>query len=211
MITPPTPYAFRATPFRRRLLLALPLAGFVAACTATTPPGTTPGGETVVRLGGTSFGVVFGDPARRATDEIANSIAVPSRLRGRPDELARGLGFYEYAAVALAEPRWIDLNPMVVPRLAEGRAELRGALGIRQDAPTQVVMDSFFRTAAALSVNDRVGAERSFPPEALAVSPTEFLSRLEAVPRLPAAERGAAVAGAAMQARDNRGGVRWSN
>jgi hypothetical protein len=186
-------------------LLVLALAG----CTAQPAPGVTPWRETTFRMGNTSFGVTFGDPARRAADEIGNSIAVPSRLAGRPDLLARGLGFFEYATVALAEPRWVDLDPLVVPRLAQGRAELRRTLGIRADAPPPVVMDSFFRAAQALSVNDRIGAERSFPPEALSVSGAEFLARLEAMPSMPAAERAAAMAGPSVNARESRGGGLW--
>jgi hypothetical protein len=217
MTTPLRPLLFRpagvSRPPGRRLGSLLLLAGALAAplvgCTASTPPGAPPWTETTLQLGSTTFGVVFGDPARRATNEIANSVAVPSRLAGRPDLLARGLGFYEYATVALAGPRWIDLDPLTVPRLVAGRAEMREALGIRADAPPHVVMDSFFRAAAALGVNDRTGAELSFPPAALSVSGAEFLARLEAMPSLPQAARAATMAGVALNARDNRGGAQW--
>jgi hypothetical protein len=189
----------------RRIVLLGSLAAALAACAGMAQPPAADGNGWVT-LPGAPFGLIFGDADRRATNEIRNSVAVPSRLEGRPDLVARAFGFYEFATVALAAPRWRELNPLAVPQLRAGRDEARAALGIKQDAPAQLVLDSFFRAAEALSVNDRTGAERSFPPGILTVSGEQLVARLQNPPRVVQAERAAAFAANAVDSLDRRGG-----
>jgi hypothetical protein len=191
----------------RRIALLGGLAAALAACAGPTAPPAADGNGWV-NLPGAPYGLILGDADRRAAQEIRNTVAVPSRLEGRPDLTARAFGWYEYATVALARPRWIELDALAVPQLRQGRDEARAAFGIKQDAPAQVVLDSFFRAAEALSVNDRIGAVRSFPPGILTVPGEQLVARLEAPPRMVQAERAAAYAGQAVDAHDNRGGGR---
>lgn len=191
----------------RRIAMLGALAAALAACAGPTPPPAADGSGWVF-LPGAPHGLILGDADRRATNEIRNSVAVPSRLEGRADLAARAFGWYEFATVALAGPRWAGLDPLAVPQLRQGRDEARAAFGIMPDAPAQVVLDSFFRAAEALSVNDRIGAERSFPPGILTVPGDQVVARLAALPRLPRAARASAFAGTAVDALDNRGNGR---
>lgn len=124
------------------------------------------------------------DADRRAAFHIAATLTAPSRQAGDPAAEARALGYYEFATVALAGPRWAGLDPLAVIRLRQGRTELRTAFGLKQDAPAQLVVDAFFAAAAALSVGDEAGAAHSFPPALLTVPPKEVLARLQDPPHL---------------------------
>lgn len=152
-------------------------------------------------------GILF-DPDRIATAMIAATLVAPSRQADDAVAEARALGWYEFATVALNAPRWAGLDPMAVQLLREGRTELRAAYGIREDAPAQLVVDSFFRAAAALSVGDRIGAVRSFPPGILTIPGEEVVSRLTAQPSLPRVAQASAFAGAAVNRLGSGGVVR---
>lgn len=179
----------------RRSLLAAPLVAALAACAADPLPAADGGGQ--VRLP-PEAGWLLLDPDRQAAMHIQATLTAPSRQRGNPVAQARALGFYEFATVALNGPRWMALDPLAVPSLRRGREELRAAHGIRADAPAQVVLESFFLAGAALSVGDRDGAIRSFPPGILTVPGAQVVALLHAPPPMPEVARASAFAGNAV-------------
>lgn len=187
---------------RRAVMLVAVLAS--AAC-APTPLPPADGSGWVGLPPAAGSGVLF-DPDRIASLTIAATLAAPSRQEGDPVAQARALGWYEFATVALNAPRWAGLDPLAVLLLREGRTELRAAYGIRQDAPAQLVLDGFFMAAAALSVGDRAGAVRSFPPGILTIPGETVLARLAAPPSLPRVAQASAFAGFAVN-RFGSGGV----
>jgi len=138
---------------------------------------------------------------RIATAMIGATLVAPSRQAGDPVAQAQALGWYEYATVGLNAPRWWGLDALTVPLLRQGRSELRAAYGIKQDAPAQVVVDSFFKAAAALSVGDRIGAVRSFPPAILTIPGDALVARLADQPSMPRVAQASAFAAAAVTRR----------
>lgn len=185
---------------RRTLLLALPA---LAACAADPPPPADGNGQ--VRLP-PEAGWLLLDPDRLAASHIGATLTAPSRQRGNPVAQARALGFYEFTTVALSGPRWTRLDPLAVPNLRRGREEMRAAHGIRADAPAQVVLESFFLAGAALSVGDRDGAIRSFPPGILTVPGEQLVALLDAPPPMPQVVRASAQAARAIDATDGGAG-----
>lgn len=187
-----------------RALLVAGLA-LLAACAPTPPPPAD--GSGWVRLPPEAGGFIL-DADRRATSIIAATLTTPSRQEGNPVAQAEALGWFEFATVALNAPRWRGLNPLAVQLLRQGRNELRAAYGIRQDAPAQVVLDSFFKAATALSVGDQVGAVRSFPPGILTVPGERVVARLKDQPPLPRVAEASAFAGRAVNGFDGGGFIR---
>jgi hypothetical protein len=186
----------------RRVVIAA-LIG-LAACTPTPLPPAD--GNGWIRLPQEAGGFIL-DADRRAASQIAATLTTPSRQEGDPVAQAEALGFFEFATVALNAPRWAGLNPLAVPLLRQGRDELRAAYGIRPDAPAQVVVDSFFKAASALSVGDRTGAIRSFPPGILTVPGEQVVARLAAQPPLPRVAEASAFAGRAVNSLEGGGAI----
>jgi hypothetical protein len=182
-------------------LIGLSAAGLVGCAPTPLPPAD---GNGFIRLPPEAGGFVL-DADRRATSHIAATLTAPSRQEGNPAAQAQALGFFEFATVALNGPRWAGLNPLAVVLLRQGRDELRAAYGIRPDAPAQVVVDSFFKAASALSVGDSVGAVRSFPPGILTVPGEQVVARLAAQPPLPRVADASAFAGRALDRLDGGG------
>jgi hypothetical protein len=176
----------------------------IAACTPTPLPPAD--GNGWINLPPEAGGLVL-DSDRRATSHIAATLTTPSRQEGNPVAQAQALGFFEFATVALNAPRWAGLNPLAVPLLRQGRDELRAAYGIRPDAPAQVVVDSFFKAASALSVGDRIGAVRSFPPGILTVPGEQVVARLIDQPPLPRVAEASAFAGRAVNSLEGGGAI----
>jgi len=178
-----------------RALMLVALAALAGCAPTPLPPAD---GTGWIRLPPEAGSGILFDSDRIATAMIAATLAAPARQAGDPVAEAQALGWYEFATVALNAPRWAGLDPMAVLLLREGRTELRAAYGIKADAPAQVVVDSFFKAAAALSVGDRIGAVRSFPPGILTVPGEDVVARLTAQPSLPRVAQASAFAGAAV-------------
>lgn len=179
----------------RPVLFALAL---LAACAPDAPPAADGAGR--VRLPPEAVQFIALDPDTLAANHIGATLAAPSRLAGNAAAQARALGFYEFTTVALAGPRWAALDPAAVQQLRAGRTELREAFGIHQDAPAQVVLESFFRAGSALSVGDAIGAERSFPPAILTGPSARIVPLLADPPPLPGVRRASSFLGGAMRA-----------
>jgi hypothetical protein len=179
----------------RPALIALAL---LAACAPDPRPAAD--GSGWVRLPPEAVRVIALDSDSLAANHIGATLAAPSRLAGNPAAQARALGFYEFATVALAGPRWAALDASAVQQLRAGRAELRDAFGIRQDAPAQVVLESLFLAGSALSVGDTASAARSFPPGILTGPADRTVALLADPPPLPRVQRASSFIGGAMRA-----------
>jgi hypothetical protein len=191
---------------KTRAVLTMAAALLLAACAPDPRPAAD--GSGWVRLP-PEAGPFFLDADRRAANWIGATLTAPGRQHGNPAAQATALGFFEFATVALAAPRWSGLDPLALLQLRQGREELRAAYGIKQDAPAQVVIDSFFKAAAALSVGDQVGAVRSFPPGILYGPGEEVVELLANPPPMRRVQRASATASSAIN-RD-LGGNRWDN
>ena len=175
------------------LLLALP------ACAIPPPP-------TPVTLPDSARPEGLGDPVRGAILGSAFVFARPTSVAGDPAAAAMALGQVAFLAVELAGPRWIGLDPLVVPMLGRARAEIRATFGFAQIAP-QAATDALFATAEALRRNDTQAATRALTPLAPGAE-AATLARLAALPPLPETAQATARANRALMQRDQGHGRR---
>jgi hypothetical protein len=165
-------------PRRAALLLAL----LPAACAAP-PPGPAP-----VILPEAAAPQGLGDPTRGAILSAAHVFARPGSIAGDAAAGAEALARLEFLTVELATaPRWIGLDPLVVPLLRQGRAEARAAFAIPEAAPPQAALDALFGAAAALRAGDADAAAARLTPLVGAAGVEPLLARLAAFPALPRA------------------------
>ena len=107
------------------------------------------------------------------------------RLRGRPVEAARASAAMDYIAGELnTSPRWSNISALTQLQLLQGRREVRAALGVAPDTPSQVVVDRLAATANALQNNDQAAALRDLGPPAFTAPPRAVLARLNDMPYL---------------------------
>lgn len=163
----------------RRGLLALAALG---AC------GPLPPRQAPVTLPDSALRDVLADPTRGAILSAAFVFNQPASIAGDPAAGAEALARLEFLAVELdTDQRWIGMNPLVVPLLAQGRAEAREAFGIPQATPPQAAMDALYGAAAALRAGDRAGAEALLAALVGPARAAPVLAQLAAFPMLPRA------------------------
>lgn len=127
-----------------------------------------------------------GDPTRAAILNTAYAFGTPARLSGQPFAAARAAANFEYLAVEIPNgPRWREFSPLVGLQLAQGREELRAALGIAPAAPPQQVIDGLYAVSRAISIGDDAAAERILGGAAFGGGGPQTLQRLAALPALP--------------------------
>jgi hypothetical protein len=165
----------------RAALTATALTLAAAGCTQTPypPPSASLPADAVVGAG---------DPTRAAVFNAAYALGAPSSLAGRPAEAARAVANYEYLTVEIPYgARYRGLNAILQPQLEEGRAELRQVLGVRPDAPPQVVIDALYAASRALGAGDTAAADRILSGPAFTAGGQATLQRLAALPPVPKA------------------------
>lgn len=159
------------------------------------PPGAPPSGGlrafTIPRINLT----VGTDPVVTAVTLAASNLAEPgARLGGRPALAAQTVAQYEFATIALNEPRFIGVNPMTQPQMARGRVALRKAVGIAPDAPPRQVIDAMTELAGALDRGNLEAAGRVLQGGAFVRPAREVLATLDRMPPVPDAARAIAFA-----------------
>lgn len=78
-----------------------------------------------------------------AINFAAWAFASPANTRGNPVDAARAIIALEYLSGELvASPRWVRIDSNTKFRLRQARDEVRQAVGIRADAPPQVVVNA---------------------------------------------------------------------
>lgn len=140
----------------------------------------------------------FGDPVRGAALHAPWSFGDTASLAGRPREAALAVVQLEFLDGELREnPRYAsEASITALHALRQGVAEMRGALGIRQDAPRQVVIDGMRDAASALEAGSPARAEAALSSPAFTLGPAETLARLSRLPSLPRAREAASAASA---------------
>ncbi|MBO1079044.1 hypothetical protein [Roseomonas haemaphysalidis] len=158
----------------RRAGVALLLLASLAACATPPPPATLP--PAASRLDA--------DPVRAAIRGAADAFAYPESLAGRPEAAAIAVAQLEFLAVeVMANRTSLRLSGIVGPALQAARVEVRDYLGIAPGAAPQAVIDALLATPPDLS-----------RPTLFTAGPAETLRRLSAMPRLPQANTGTAIA-----------------
>ncbi|MBW8268915.1 hypothetical protein [Caldovatus aquaticus] len=130
-----------------------------------------------------------GDPLRGTVRAAAADFAESGRgLAGRPREAALAAARLEYLAAAVSgDPRFAPMPPAAGLALRNARAELRAALGTREDAEPRAVVAALLAAARALGAGDAAAAARALPPSLFRPGGAETLRRLGELGPLPAA------------------------
>lgn len=183
---------------RRRAAFLLLLA--LAAC------GTAPLRQDPVQLPETARDTGITDPARSAILSASFVFGQPSSIAGDAAAGAEALARLEFLAVELdVGPRWIGMDAIVPPLLAQGRAEARAAFGLDPGAPPQRAMDALYGTAAALRDGDRPRAIQALAPLTGPDRAEDALAKMAAFPYLPRAAQALAQARIGMNRMDRDG------
>ena len=119
-----------------RLLISLPVLAGLAACA------TLPATQRTPFLPPSVFGT-YQDNDIGAINQSAWAFASPANTSGNPVEAARAVVALEYLSGELREnPRWIGMDRSISLRMGLARDEVRQILGIRPDAPPQIVVNT---------------------------------------------------------------------
>jgi hypothetical protein len=99
------------------------------------------------------FGV-YQDNDTGAINTAAWAFASPANTRGNPAEAARAIIALEYLPGELIEnPRWAGMDSLVKRRLGIARNDVRVVLGIRPDAPPQLVVNAMLALFTSLQLD----------------------------------------------------------
>jgi hypothetical protein len=97
---------------------------------------------------------IYEDNDIGAINQSAWAFASPANTRGNPLEAIKAVVALEFLSGELKEnPRWIGMDQSIKLRMGLARNELRQILGIRPDAPPQIVVN----TLLALGLNLQSG------------------------------------------------------
>lgn len=175
----------------RASLLGLTLAG----CHVVPPPST--GYLPADTFAGTAPGQ---DPDLAAVQEAMMAFAYPQRMRGQPACMALAVACLDAMAGQFSTSgRWITFNFFTKQEMLDARAQVRAALGIPQNAPSQSVIDQLVAASQALDKGDRRAALAALSGPDFTKGPEQTLALLSHFPfaRTPAAN------GATMDANAN--------
>ncbi len=135
-----------------------------------------------------SYGIA--DPDVSAINLAAWAFADPGRTRNNPAEAARACASMDYiAGEVYTSPRWANIDATTKEQLLQGRAEMRRALGIPLNAPSQLVVGGLAGAGNALAVGNPGAALAALTNPAFP-DPQATLSRLSSLPYLQEANIG---------------------
>jgi hypothetical protein len=130
-----------------------------------------------------------------AINEAAWALGSPDRTRGDPVESLRAAVAIEYLAGELnTNPRWAAMSPITKIQMLQARGEMRQALGIKPDAPAQVVVNALILAMWDLERGDTAGADRVFASPLFTQPSQKVMEVLNDLPTLPAARAATASA-----------------
>lgn len=159
---------------RLALLIFLP----IAAC------GALPATQATPYLPPGVFGV-YEDNDVGAINFAAWAFASPANTAGRPLDAMKAVIALEYLPGELQEnPRWIAIGRNPQLNMAQARNDVRQALGIRPDAPPQLVVNVLLN---ALAAGDQAEALRALSSPIFLQSAGQTLARFAQMPYVQSA------------------------
>jgi hypothetical protein len=146
----------------------------------------------------------FGDPVRAAGLAAPSMLGDTSRLAGQPARAARAVVQMEVLAEGFrSDPFWMhEVSVSAWNSTGLSRAELRAAIGIAADAPSDLVIAGLRDAAAALDAGSTLRAEAALTGPAFPAGGAATLSRLGRLPFLPRTAEAAGAAAAEIRRRD---------
>jgi hypothetical protein len=130
-----------------------------------------------------------------AINEASWALGSPDRTRGNPVETLRAAVAVEYLAGELnVAPRWAGMSVITKVQMLQARAEMRRALDIRSDVPSQVVVSVEIAAMVDLERGDGAAAQQVLSSPIFTQPPQQVLQALNNLPTLPAARSATAAA-----------------
>jgi hypothetical protein len=128
------------------------------------------------------FGV-YQDNDTGAINTAAWDFASPANTRGNPAEAARAVVALEYLPGELVEnPRWAGMDSLVKRRLGIARGDVRAVLGIRPDAPPQLVVNGMLALFTGLQLGDQTAVTQVLASGLFTLPPEQTLRVLSDLP-----------------------------
>jgi hypothetical protein len=125
-----------------------------------------------------------------AINQAAWAFAERGRTHGNPIEAARAVIAVDYLADELsANPRWVELSGISKMGMVRARADVRRALGIAPDAPSQLVIDALPRFTAAMRDGDQAAATRALAGPVFTLPPAQTQRILSDLPYIASANQ----------------------
>ena len=126
---------------------------------------------------------VYLDNDTGAINQSAWAFASPANTRNNPVDAIKAVIALEYLPGELtANPRWVGMDLSIKQRMAQARQELRQILGIRPDAPPQLVVNALLEAAGSLEFGNPDGALHALSAPVFANPPGRTLSLLSNLP-----------------------------
>jgi hypothetical protein len=130
-----------------------------------------------------------------AINEASWALGSPDRTRGDPVESLRAAIAVEYLAGELnVAPRWAAMSVITKVQMLQARAEMRRALGIKPDAPAQIVVNAEIAAMVDLERGDGAAAQQVLSSPIFIEPPPQVMQALNNLPTLPAARSATAAA-----------------
>jgi hypothetical protein len=161
-----------------RLGVVLPCLA-IAACAVQPPPDT-------ASLPFGAFGTLDNDVG--AANQASWAFAAPARTLNDPVDAARAAAAVDYLAGELSSnPRWVTLSPLTRQEMLQARADVRRALGIRPDAPSQLVVNALLQFASAWQSGNQAAAMQALASPVFTLPPQQTLHVLTNLPYIRSA------------------------
>jgi hypothetical protein len=142
------------------------------------------------------FGV-YEDNDIGAINQSAWAFASPANTRGNPVDAAKAVVALEYLAGELKEnPRWVGMDAAVKLHMVRARYALRQILGIRPDAPPQLVVNTLLAIALDLQTGNQPAAMQVLASPVFIQPPEQTLQILSNLPYVQEANLATSRAGA---------------
>jgi hypothetical protein len=126
---------------------------------------------------------VYLDNDTGAINQSAWAFASPANTAGNPIEAARAVIALEYLPGELREnPRWVAMDGSVKLRMGLARNELRSILGIRPDAPPQLVVNTMLALSQNLATGNQPAAMQVLAAPIFTLPPDRTLHILANLP-----------------------------
>ena len=125
---------------------------------------------------------VYLDNDTGAINQSAWAFASSANTRDNPVDAIKAVIALEYLSGELRAPRWVGMDLSVKQRIVQARQDLRQILGIRPDAPPQLVVNALLEAAESLEFGVPDGALHALGAPVFTNPPEQTLRLLSNLP-----------------------------
>jgi hypothetical protein len=131
---------------------------------------------------------VYEDNDIGALNQSSWALASPANTKDNPIDAARAIIALEYLPGELTQnPRWVGMDAAIKSRMGVARGEMRQIVGIRPDAPPQLVVNALLQLSWDLQIGDQAAAMQVLSSAVFMKPPAETLQVLANLPYVESA------------------------